>query len=156
MTVDEGLFAAAAAALLGLTARLLGACAETLAPAGQARAQTPAWSDVSAALAATRPDDIPQDPSDPRAFVCEVYFANDAALGQVAEYDWGFGDFNSGWVIGRRSQYLPSDHYGQRLTAAIGASILGACLVYFAGFSHIEAVHNAAHDTRHSAAFPCH
>ena len=44
----------------------------------------------------------------------------------------------------------------QRLTAAICASILGACLVYFAGFSHIEAVHNAAHDTRHSAAFPCH
>ncbi|KRP71589.1 CbtB-domain containing protein [Pseudomonas paralactis] len=44
----------------------------------------------------------------------------------------------------------------QRLSAAIGAAILGACLVYFAGFSHIEAVHNAAHDTRHSAAFPCH
>jgi cobalt transporter subunit CbtB len=44
----------------------------------------------------------------------------------------------------------------QRLTAAISAAILGACLVYFAGFSHIEAVHNAAHDTRHSAAFPCH
>ncbi|AZD55591.1 CbtB domain-containing protein [Pseudomonas chlororaphis subsp. aurantiaca] len=44
----------------------------------------------------------------------------------------------------------------QRLVAAIGASILGASLVYFAGFSHIEAVHNAAHDTRHSAAFPCH
>ncbi len=44
----------------------------------------------------------------------------------------------------------------QRLAAAIGAAILGACLVYFAGFSHIAAVHNAAHDTRHSAAFPCH
>lgn len=44
----------------------------------------------------------------------------------------------------------------QRLVAAIGASILGACLVYFAGFSHIGAVHNAAHDTRHSSAFPCH
>ncbi|SDZ59867.1 CbtB domain-containing protein [Pseudomonas sp. NFIX28] len=44
----------------------------------------------------------------------------------------------------------------QRLVVAIGASILGASLVYFAGFSHIEAVHNAAHDTRHSAAFPCH
>jgi cobalt transporter subunit CbtB len=42
----------------------------------------------------------------------------------------------------------------QRLGAAIGASILGACLVYFAGFSHIEAVHNAAHDTRHSAGVP--
>ncbi|WP_219097221.1 CbtB-domain containing protein [Pseudomonas sp. UMAB-40] len=44
----------------------------------------------------------------------------------------------------------------QRLIAAMCASILGACLVYFAGFSHIEAVHNAAHDTRHSSAFPCH
>ncbi|POY77567.1 cobalt transporter [Pseudomonas amygdali pv. morsprunorum] len=44
----------------------------------------------------------------------------------------------------------------QRLTAAISAALLGACLVYFAGFSHIAAVHNAAHDTRHSAAFPCH
>ncbi|WP_442107313.1 CbtB domain-containing protein [Pseudomonas sp. NUPR-001] len=44
----------------------------------------------------------------------------------------------------------------QRLTAAVCASILGLCLVYFAGFSRIEAVHNAAHDTRHSAAFPCH
>ena len=44
----------------------------------------------------------------------------------------------------------------QRLTVAVCASILGACLVYFAGFSHIEAVHNAAHDTRHSSAFPCH
>ena len=44
----------------------------------------------------------------------------------------------------------------QRLVIAISAAILGACLVYFAGFSHIEAVHNAAHDTRHSSAFPCH
>ncbi|MBA1232312.1 CbtB-domain containing protein [Pseudomonas viridiflava] len=44
----------------------------------------------------------------------------------------------------------------QRLTAAISAALLGACLVYFAGFSHIAAVHNASHDTRHSAAFPCH
>jgi len=45
---------------------------------------------------------------------------------------------------------------GQRVVAALFASILGASLVWFAGFSHIEAVHNAAHDTRHSAAFPCH
>lgn len=44
----------------------------------------------------------------------------------------------------------------QRLGAAVSAMFLGAFLVYFAGFSHIDAVHNAAHDTRHSAAFPCH
>ena len=25
-----------------------------------------------------------------------------------------------------------------------------------AGFSHIEAIHNAAHDVRHSLGFPCH
>ncbi|MBF8674225.1 MULTISPECIES: CbtB domain-containing protein [Pseudomonas] len=44
----------------------------------------------------------------------------------------------------------------QRIVVAASAGLLGLCLVYFAGFSHIEAVHNAAHDTRHSAAFPCH
>jgi cobalt transporter subunit CbtB len=44
----------------------------------------------------------------------------------------------------------------QRLTAASSAAILGLCLIYFVGFSHIAAVHNAAHDTRHSAVFPCH
>lgn len=44
----------------------------------------------------------------------------------------------------------------QRLAVAVSAAVLGAVLVWFAGFSHIEAVHNAAHDTRHSAAFPCH
>ena len=44
----------------------------------------------------------------------------------------------------------------QRIVAAVGAAVLGALLVYFAGFSHIDAVHNAAHDTRHSSAFPCH
>ncbi|MBA1191316.1 MAG: cobalt transporter [Pseudomonas sp.] len=44
----------------------------------------------------------------------------------------------------------------QRLVIATGAGLLGLALVWFAGFSHIDAVHNAAHDTRHSAAFPCH
>ncbi|WP_263139782.1 CbtB domain-containing protein [Pseudomonas sp. RIT-PI-AD] len=44
----------------------------------------------------------------------------------------------------------------QRLPLAIGSCLLGALLIYFAGFSHIDAVHNAAHDTRHSTAFPCH
>ncbi|MBD9679578.1 CbtB-domain containing protein [Pseudomonas sp. PDM18] len=44
----------------------------------------------------------------------------------------------------------------KRISLAVGASLLGALLVYFAGFSHIDAVHNAAHDTRHSAGFPCH
>jgi cobalt transporter subunit CbtB len=36
------------------------------------------------------------------------------------------------------------------------AAFLGLFIVGFAGFSHISAVHNAAHDVRHSLAFPCH
>jgi cobalt transporter subunit CbtB len=36
------------------------------------------------------------------------------------------------------------------------AALLGLFVVGFAGFSHISAVHNAAHDVRHSLAFPCH
>ncbi|MGE5201825.1 MAG: CbtB domain-containing protein [Acidobacteriota bacterium] len=36
------------------------------------------------------------------------------------------------------------------------AALLGAFLVLGAGFAPISAVHNAAHDTRHAFAFPCH
>ncbi|HEX5935031.1 MAG TPA: CbtB-domain containing protein [Pseudorhizobium sp.] len=35
-------------------------------------------------------------------------------------------------------------------------ALLGLFIVGFVGFSHLEVVHNAAHDTRHSLAFPCH
>ncbi len=36
------------------------------------------------------------------------------------------------------------------------AICLGIFIVGFVGFSHLEVVHNAAHDTRHANAFPCH
>ena len=36
------------------------------------------------------------------------------------------------------------------------AALLGLFVIGFVGFSHIEAVHNAGHDYRHSMAFPCH
>ena len=42
------------------------------------------------------------------------------------------------------------------LPAAALAALLGLFLIWGVGFSPIEAVHNAAHDTRHSLAFPCH
>jgi cobalt transporter subunit CbtB len=38
----------------------------------------------------------------------------------------------------------------------IGAFMLGAMIVYAAGFVNTAAVHNAAHDMRHSQGFPCH
>ena len=36
------------------------------------------------------------------------------------------------------------------------AMVLGLFVVFMVGFSPIAAVHNAAHDVRHSSAFPCH
>ena len=36
------------------------------------------------------------------------------------------------------------------------AALLGIFIVGGVGFSHLLAVHNAAHDYRHSMGFPCH
>ncbi len=44
----------------------------------------------------------------------------------------------------------------QVVASALAVAALGVTLLWGVGFSHIEAVHNAAHDTRHSNGFPCH
>jgi cobalt transporter subunit CbtB len=36
----------------------------------------------------------------------------------------------------------------------VGALILGAAMLFVVGF--MDVAHNAAHDTRHAIAFPCH
>jgi len=41
-------------------------------------------------------------------------------------------------------------------TAAIAAALLGALLIYLAGFSSMDVLHNGAHDARHAAGLPCH
>ena len=43
-----------------------------------------------------------------------------------------------------------------RVVPIFMAALLGVFIVGGVGFSHIEAVHNASHDYRHSMAFPCH
>jgi cobalt transporter subunit CbtB len=43
-----------------------------------------------------------------------------------------------------------------RLLQLALAGLLGVFTVGFVGFSHLDVVHNAAHDYRHSMAFPCH
>jgi cobalt transporter subunit CbtB len=43
-----------------------------------------------------------------------------------------------------------------RRTAGIVALLLGVFLIYGVGFAQPAALHNAAHDGRHSFAFPCH
>ena len=52
----------------------------------------------------------------------------------------------SGASVGRQS----------RLLQLALAGLLGVFIVGFVGFSHLDVVHNAAHDYRHSMAFPCH
>ena len=56
-------------------------------------------------------------------------------------------------------QFLPA-HIANLDTArflpALSAMLLGFVLVLVVGFAPIPEVHNAAHDTRHTSAFPCH
>ncbi len=42
-----------------------------------------------------------------------------------------------------------------KVVAAL-ALVAGLALVYVTGFANSTALHNAAHDTRHTMAFPCH
>jgi len=42
------------------------------------------------------------------------------------------------------------------LLSAAFAILLGSVLVYGVGFASPTTIHNAAHDSRHSFAFPCH
>jgi cobalt transporter subunit CbtB len=44
----------------------------------------------------------------------------------------------------------------QRLVAATAAILMGVFLVVGVGFASPDTIHNAAHDSRHSFAFPCH
>ena len=39
---------------------------------------------------------------------------------------------------------------------ALAAMVFGFVVVAVVGFSHLEVLHNAAHDARHAAGFPCH
>lgn len=43
-----------------------------------------------------------------------------------------------------------------RLAAAAIAALLGSFILIGVGFAQSDVIHNAAHDSRHSFAFPCH
>jgi cobalt transporter subunit CbtB len=44
----------------------------------------------------------------------------------------------------------------RRLWPVFFAALLGVSIIYGVGLANSSALHNAAHDTRHSLAFPCH
>lgn len=45
---------------------------------------------------------------------------------------------------------------GERHAAALVAALLGLVFIAGVGFASPQAVHGAAHDTRHAFTFPCH
>ncbi len=49
-----------------------------------------------------------------------------------------------------------SDALKNRILPSLLAAIVGVALIYGAGFAETAQLHNAAHDGRHSASFPCH
>ena len=44
----------------------------------------------------------------------------------------------------------------KRLFPALAAAMLGLVILFGVALANSETIHNAAHDTRHAAAFPCH
>lgn len=59
---------------------------------------------------------------------------------------------NTKTLAGRQLESFAAD----RPTLTLSAALAGAALIFLVGFAPLSAVHNAAHDTRHTAAFPCH
>jgi cobalt transporter subunit CbtB len=45
---------------------------------------------------------------------------------------------------------------GQALLPGVAAVVLGFLVLFAVGFARSAVLHEAAHDTRHSFAFPCH
>ena len=43
-----------------------------------------------------------------------------------------------------------------RMLPAPAAALLGAAILFGVAPANSDTIHNAAHDTRHAAAFPCH
>ena len=44
----------------------------------------------------------------------------------------------------------------RRLLPALAAVVLGVVVLFGVALANSDTIHNAAHDTRHAAAFPCH
>lgn len=47
-------------------------------------------------------------------------------------------------------------HSDSRLGTIVLATVLGLGLVFLSGLAHSETLHDAAHDVRHAAGYPCH
>lgn len=59
-------------------------------------------------------------------------------------------------VVGQAGSQSQLTHWKDKILPFLMAGGLGVVLLYGAAFAETEALHNAAHDSRHSASFPCH
>lgn len=55
-----------------------------------------------------------------------------------------------------QARTLSAVSISERLVAGGLAFLLGMTLLWGVGFAGDQALHNGAHDTRHSLGFPCH
>lgn len=55
-----------------------------------------------------------------------------------------------------RQTVLSDTRPAARAAAAAVAGLIGLFILFGVGFAHTAAIHDAAHDSRHSVAFPCH
>ena len=51
---------------------------------------------------------------------------------------------------------MPAPALTRTWAVALAGALFGLFLIYGVGFAQPETLHNAAHDSRHSFAFPCH
>ena len=51
---------------------------------------------------------------------------------------------------------VPARVAGSTAWPALFAAVLGLTLLFAAGFAETQVLHNATHDARHAAGFPCH
>ena len=56
-------------------------------------------------------------------------------------------------VIARTAE---TAHADAGLLGIVGAIMLGAILLFSAGFAQATVMHDSSHDMRHALAFPCH
>lgn len=54
------------------------------------------------------------------------------------------------------TQQIAATSSSATLLQTISALTFGAIILYAVGFLPMDVAHNAAHDTRHTLAFPCH
>ncbi|OIQ81351.1 putative cobalt transporter subunit (CbtB) [mine drainage metagenome] len=54
------------------------------------------------------------------------------------------------------TEIAPTRVESATIVPVLMAALLGLAIIFVAGFTETSVLHNATHDARHSAGFPCH